>query len=345
MGRFWLHDLDDILRPGVGNGIVRLETLHGWEMRSRSSGGLDVVGGLLDHHTASPESWNWDKDIEYIGLTNPYAPSPISQLYLDRRGWLCIIAAGAANHGGRGGAYKPGGPTMVTVNGANTQLIGKEMGNDGRGEQWPWEQIFASIDIDARICLAEKWGPGHVFGHKEYCGPGTTTPGRKIDPFGPWENHPQGYWRAGSSWGGGQDNIDYYRSLVAKRMVELSQEVGAVHGFVPRPSTIAPRILDSRGGNDRYKLNSRTTATVTVPGGAGKSHAIVNFTIVQPEAGGHVIAWDSGPVPTASIINYAPGQVIANEVTVPLAADGTFRIQSHARTHVVIDLVGYYQKL
>lgn len=345
MGRYWLHDIDEVLKRGLGRGIPYLELIPGWELRSRSSGGLDSINGILDHHTASPPSWDWRRDIDYIAFNNPNAPSPISQLYVGRTGAVAIIAAGAANHGGRGGAYKPGGPTYVSVDRANTQLIGKEMGNSGTGEQWPWEQIYASITADALICLAEKWGPGHVFAHKEYCGPGTTQAGRKIDPFGPWENHPSGYWPNGSSWGGQQSNIDFYRSLVAKRMAELSQEVNTVHGFVPRDSAQPERILDTRGGNDAYKLAGMTAVPVNVPGGAGMSHAIVNLVTVSPEADGYLCAWASGPQPVSSKINYQRMQNIANEVTIPLAPDGTFRMWSRARTHVIIDLVGFYKKL
>ena len=29
MGAFWLHDIDDILRQGVGRGIVELVEVHG----------------------------------------------------------------------------------------------------------------------------------------------------------------------------------------------------------------------------------------------------------------------------------------------------------------------------
>lgn len=349
MGKFWLQDIDTVLQPGVGNGIPGIEEVSGWMTRSRSSGGLDSINGILDHHTASPPSWDWARDIEYIAFTNPYRPSPISQLYVGRTGWVAIIAAGAANHGGRGGAYKPGGPTYVQIDKANQTLIGKEMGNSGTGEQWPWEQIESSITIDALICLAEGWDPGHVFAHKEYCGPGTSTPGRKIDPFGPWENHPSGFWVPGSSWGSGQSNINYYRSLVQRKMNELSQELNSMKGFIERPAGLQPRILDTRGPTpetrDSYKLNGGHESTNMVPGGAGKSHAIANLTIAYPEGHGYVTVWASGPRPESSVINYRQHVTIANEITIPLAADGTFKIWSSARTHVVVDLVGYYKEI
>lgn len=348
MGQFWLHDIDDILRQGVGRGIVGIEEVSGWPMRSRASGGLDSINGLLKHHTASPESWDWDRDIEYIAFTNPFKPSPVSQLYHGRSGKIAIVAAGAANHGGKGGAYKPGGPLYVQVDRANQTLIGDEMGNNGIGEQWPWEQIMASITSDALICLAEQWGPGHVFAHKEYCGPGTTEAGRKIDPWGPWENHPQRFWPDGSSWGDRQGNIDFYRALVAVKMAELSQEINLMFGFVPRPAAQPPRVFDTRGPTnnfDGYKLGAGTNMAIQLPGAAGKGFAVVNLTSVHSEGPGFFTVWNAGDVPTSSALNWAAGQTIANEITVPLAPDGSFRIYTPVRTHVVVDLVGFYQSM
>lgn len=348
MGQFWLHDLDDILAKGVGRGIEELVPIHGHETRSRSSGGFDSLNGILKHHTASGPSWNWDKDIEYLAFTNQYAPSPIANLYHDRNGRVAIIADGASNHGGLGGAYKPDGPIYVEVNRANQTLIGNEMGNNGVGEQWPWKQIMASLTTDALICLAERWSPERVFAHKEYCGPGTTQPGRKIDPFGPWQNHPQQFWPDGTSWGPGQGTLDIYRSLVAKKMAEFTQEVQVMEGFVPRPDNISPRILDSRGqpgpSYDAYKLAAGATATIMVPGGAGKARAVVNLTATEQEAGGYYTAWASGPRPTSSDLNWV-ANTISNKAIVPLAPDGSFQLFSPARVHVVIDLIGYFVQM
>ncbi|MET0786491.1 MAG: N-acetylmuramoyl-L-alanine amidase [Paenisporosarcina sp.] len=347
MGNHWLHNMPDILRQGVGKGITGLELVDNWETRARGSGGLDRINGLLNHHTASPASWDWYKDIEYIAYTNPYSPSPIAQLYHGRDGRVAIIAAGAANHGGSGGPYKPGGPTYVGVNRANYDLIGNEMGNNGTGEPWPWPQIMAAITTNALICLAYNWSSSFVFAHKEYCGPGTTTPGRKVDPFGPWENHPWGYWPAGSSWGPQQGSIDLFRSLVTVKMGELSQESPSMNAFVPRADEIAPRIMETRGTPgphyDQFKMNAEYVAKIPVPNGPGKSFAIVNITATEPETAGFFTAWGDGPRPKASCVNYAPGQTVANEVTVELAPDGTIQVYTSARTHLVIDLVGYYQ--
>lgn len=349
MGQFWLHDLDLILAPGVGNGIVELVPVHGHETRSNKNGGLTSINGILKHHTASPATWNWDKDIQYLAFTNQYAPSPICQIYHDRTGRVAIVADGQANHGGLGGAYKPGGPLYVSVDQANQVLIGNEMGNAGTGEVWPWKQIVASITTDALICRAERFDSGHVFAHKEYCGPGTTQPGRKIDPFGPWENHPQQYWPDGTSWGAMQGNIDIYRSLLAKKIAELSQEVNVVEGFVARAADINPRILDSRGPADNfdaYKMKAGQTITVPVAGAAGKSRVVVNLVAVHADAPGVFTAWATGsPKPLSSELNYPASQAIANEVTIEVGSDGSFQLFTNTRTHVVIDLKGYFQAM
>lgn len=348
MGQFWLHDLDDILAVGVGRGIEELVPVHGHETRSRSSGGFDSINGILKHHTASPATWDWDKDIQYLAFTNPYAPSPISNIYHGRDGRVAIIADGASNHGGKGGAYKPGGPIFVQVDQANQTLIGDEMGNAGTGEVWPWKQIMASLTTDALICLAERWAPDRVFAHKEYCGPGTTQAGRKIDPLGPWQNHPQRYWPDGSSWGPGQGNLDIYRSLVARRMSEFEQEI-IVEGFTPRRADLDPRILDTRGpagpSHDVYKLAANTPATIMVPDGAGKKRAVINLKSTESEGGGFFTAWASGPKPSSSELNWPAGQTIAIEAMIELAPDGTFQLFSNVRTHVVIDLKGFFIQL
>lgn len=346
MGQFWLHDLDEVLAPGVGHGIVELVPVQGHETRSNKNGGLSSINGILKHHTASPASWNWDRDIEYIAFTNQYAPSPICQIYHDRTGRVAIVADGQANHGGLGGAYKPGGPLYVSVDQANQVLIGNEMGNAGTGEVWPWKQIVASITTDALICRAERFDSGHVFAHKEYCGPGTTQPGRKIDPLGPWENHPQQYWPDGTSWGAMQGNIDIYRSLVAKKIAELSQEINIMEGFIPYQGN--PRILDSRGTPDNfdaYKMKAGVPVTVTVPGGAGMSRAVVNLTAVHGEGAGFFTAWANGSKPNSSELNWQNQQAIANEVTIALAPDGTFQLYPNVRVHVVVDLKGYFQQM
>lgn len=121
-----------------------------------------------------------------------------------------------------------------------------------------------------------------------------------------------------------------------------------MNAFVLRPENVPPRILDTRGPADNfdaYKVKAGTTFTVPVPGGAGKTCAIINIAAVHADSPGFFTVWASGEKPTSSEVNFPVGQAIANEVTVPLAADGSFKVFSNVRTHVFMDLKGYYQPM
>lgn len=121
-----------------------------------------------------------------------------------------------------------------------------------------------------------------------------------------------------------------------------------MNAFVLRPEHIPPRILDTRGPADNfdaYKVKAGAEFVVPVPGGAGKTCAIVNLASVHSEGQGFLTAWPSGGRPTSSEMNPVPTSAVANEVTIPLAPDGSFRLFSSVRTHIFIDLKGYYQPM
>jgi hypothetical protein len=83
-------------------------------------------------------------------------------------------------------------------------------------------------------------------------------------------------------------------------------------------------------------------ATSTVPSGA--SAVALNVVAVDPLASGFVTAWPCGAArPTASNLNFAPGQRIANNVVVPMAADGSVCLYTHADTDLVVDLAGWFE--
>jgi hypothetical protein len=81
---------------------------------------------------------------------------------------------------------------------------------------------------------------------------------------------------------------------------------------------------------------------VKLDGSAGKIGATVNMTIVGATAPGFGSAWAGGPQPNTSKINYGVGGAIANEVSVPLAADGSFQVYISSPAHIIFDLVGYW---
>lgn len=169
MGSLYLTDLAGVIRAA---GL----TVHehpGWKTRGRSTGGFSAAPvAIVIHHTASPPSWNGDRDANYIATGSDIAP--IAQLYLDRQGVVHVLAAGACNNAGAGGPLGP-----LPKDGANTRTIGIEAGNNGVGEPWPTAQQDAYIRLVRALTSRYMIGSDKVYAHKEW------APTRKIDPAGP----------------------------------------------------------------------------------------------------------------------------------------------------------------
>jgi Glycosyl hydrolases family 39 len=76
-----------------------------------------------------------------------------------------------------------------------------------------------------------------------------------------------------------------------------------------------------------------------------------NFTAVNPTGSGYLQAWPFGsPIPTASVLNYAPGTNIANGIILPVCDRFTtscskdLNIQvNQSSTQLVVDVVGYFK--
>ena len=78
----------------------------------------------------------------------------------------------------------------------------------------------------------------------------------------------------------------------------------------------------------------------------GAKSALVNLTITNTEGSGFLGLFPSGtPWPGTSSINWSgPNQIVANSATVAVSPAGSIDIicGGGGRTHVVVDLVGYY---
>lgn len=186
MGSVWLDgrtggylNLLDVLRAGG----VSCSGYDGWTTRSRSSGGYEGLWAVVAHHTAS--NTTPANDLNYMVNADD---GPISTGLLDRTGHFTIIAAGAANHAGKGGGTSDGGgepwhTTRGTIpgNDANRYALGIEAANAGTGaEPWPQAQQDAYAKMVRALCDAYALDPlRDVRSHAEW------TPPRKIDPKGP----------------------------------------------------------------------------------------------------------------------------------------------------------------
>ncbi|WP_327418720.1 PKD domain-containing protein [Streptomyces sp. NBC_01233] len=120
-----------------------------------------------------------------------------------------------------------------------------------------------------------------------------------------------------------------YTSMTPARFVDTREGVGTSRGPLAPRSAFATRIGGLQG----------------VP--QGITAVALNVTVTEPQGPGHLTAYSGdGPVPTASNLNFVPGQTVANAVIVPVAADGTIKVfnGSWMPAHVVVDVVGYYSK-
>lgn len=115
-----------------------LEVLEvpGWPDRGYTWARVPI--GIIDHHDASSrKSGEWGS-LGVIRDGRPGIPGPLSQFQigrcLDNRPRLAVVAAGRANHAGRGGPIWG----LVPRDAANAWVYGAEAANDGVGEHYTW---------------------------------------------------------------------------------------------------------------------------------------------------------------------------------------------------------------
>ena len=69
-------------------------------------------------------------------------------------------------------------------------------------------------------------------------------------------------------------------------------------------------------------LRVRVTGLPGVVPATGVGAVSMNVTVTQPDGGGYVTVFPCGVQPTASSLNYVPGQTVANAVIAPVSAQG-----------------------
>lgn len=147
---------------------LKVAEAPGW--RGRGRGDMPKVVGVMCHHTANPHPGNMPS-YQMLIDGRPDLAGPLAQLGLGRDGTYYVIAAGRANHAGKGQWQK------VPQDAGNQLMIGIEAEHSGNpADPWPEVQMEAyargvaallrQIGADATMCC----------GHKEY------APHRKQDP-------------------------------------------------------------------------------------------------------------------------------------------------------------------
>lgn len=114
------------------------------------------------------------------------------------------------------------------------------------------------------------------------------------------------------------------------------------------------RVIDSRDGTGgmALKLGAGETLPVAIAGSYGvpanAGAASFNVTVTQPEGPGFLTVYPCGtPRPLASNLNYTAGQTVPNAVLSRLGRSASnlprsICVYSSARTHLIIDLNGYF---
>ncbi|MFJ7260425.1 PKD domain-containing protein [Streptomyces globosus] len=121
-------------------------------------------------------------------------------------------------------------------------------------------------------------------------------------------------------------------------------------GYTPMTPT---RFVDTRAGvgTGQGRLASRSTFSTQISGlkgvPANATAVALNVTVTNPKQAGHLSVYPGGDQPpTASSLNFAAGETVANAVIVPVGPDGRISVfnGAWADTDVVVDVVGHYAK-
>ena len=134
-------------------------------------------------------------------------------------------------------------------------------------------------------------------------------------------------------------------------------QTGWVHRFIEPAADIEPlepgRLLDTRPapegstvdgefvGAGQVGPDAQVRVQIAGRGGvpAGASAAVLNLTVVAPEAAGFATLYPcTTEPPNASSINYTAGAFVANGVAVQLDDEGYVCLYSLARTHAILDV-------
>lgn len=149
---------------------LKVAEVDGWALRGRAE--MGSVAGVMVHHTVGPRVGNMPS-LKVLVQGRADLPGPLCHLGLGRDGTWYVVAAGRANHAGRGqhGGVKDG----------NSRFIGIECENTGRHDDLPWPEV--QMDALRRGCAALLRHSGRsaawCVGHKEFALPA----GRKPDPL------------------------------------------------------------------------------------------------------------------------------------------------------------------
>jgi hypothetical protein len=171
--------LPDVLRSAG----LPVRTVAGWEKRGASGWSLDAMNpaGVIAHATVTRRTSGPASGLGVVTHGRAGLAGPIAQLHLSRVGVFTVIAAGVANHAGRGGLWGvTGNNHVIGIEAENDN--GLEIGRYGKPEPWPSVEYTAYVRAAAAILGHLKRGADRIAGHKEWARSGR-PPSGKTDPL------------------------------------------------------------------------------------------------------------------------------------------------------------------
>lgn len=124
---------------------LKVSEVPGW--KNRGTREIGDIRGVICHHTAGSKNGNMPS-LNLVRRGTSRLSGPLSQLCLGRDGTFFVVAAGRANHAGRG--------EWQGEIGGNSHFIGIEAENTGRDsgplDDFPWPEV--QMDAYRRGCAA-----------------------------------------------------------------------------------------------------------------------------------------------------------------------------------------------
>jgi hypothetical protein len=146
--------------------------------------------------------------------------------------------------------------------------------------------------------------------------------------------------------------VDFFNHVGSTDVVADLEGYYSTAGSGSLLDSVSPvRLLDTRNGTGapQAPVGSGGTLSLQVDGvdgvpASGVTAAVLNVTATNPTASSYVTVYPDGqPRPTASNLNFTPGETIPNLVVVPVGADGKVDFYNHTGSvDLVADLSGYY---
>jgi hypothetical protein len=143
-----------------------------------------------------------------------------------------------------------------------------------------------------------------------------------------------------------------YTNVTTDLVVDFNASFGT--GTALRSATPL-RVIDTRPAEPAaLAIKGKTTSfvpvtvpvTSAVPGGAagGADGVLLNVTATEPSADGFLTVYPCGTAPpTVSNVNFKAGDTRPNLVDVKLGTGQSVCVTSNTSTHVIVDLMGWYQ--